>query len=316
MKVSLITTVKNEAQHADSLIRAIRRQTRQPDEWIVVDGGSSDGTAEKFKAIPLCTVLQYSCNRSRGRNLAIMQAKGEVIAVTDAGCLPGPTWLEQLASRVRKDERRIAAGQTVCRIERPFDAAQHALMDQFVSPAIRIRHPAASCRSLAFHRQAWLECPFPEWLDIGEDSWLLIRWRDKGWTMDFVPDGATEWIPQQSFVDFLRQYFRYIRGEGQAGIHGGRHLLRILFSLVLALLPIAAGFNTLSLLAACSVWLIYFLLSTLRLADAVRDRSFFFAVRAFCWMLPALPAMDAAKTAGFIVGSLERLLLPKYRFSG
>ena len=72
MKVSLITTVKNEAQHADSLIRAILQQTRQPDEWIVVDGGSVDDTAVKFRAIPLCTVLEHSCNRARGRNLAII----------------------------------------------------------------------------------------------------------------------------------------------------------------------------------------------------------------------------------------------------
>jgi glycosyltransferase involved in cell wall biosynthesis len=316
MKVSLITTVKNEARHADSLISAILAQTRQPDEWVVVDGGSIDDTAAKFKAIPLCTVLEYSCNRARGRNLAIMQAGGEVIAVTDAGCLPSPTWLEHLISRVRKKERRIAAGQTICRVRSPFDATQHALMDQFVTDRIRIRQPTASCRSLAFHREAWEECPFPEWLDTGEDSWLLIRWRDNGWTMDFVREGATEWIPQQSFGGFVRQYFRYIRGEGQAGIHSGRHLLRIVFYLGLVLLPLAAGLHASALLVSCAIWLTYFLVTTLRLSGVVRGRPPSFAIRALCWMLPALPAMDAAKTAGFIVGSLERLLAPKYRRNG
>ncbi|HBI15910.1 MAG TPA: hypothetical protein DDY20_10425 [Desulfobulbaceae bacterium] len=313
MKVSLITTVKNDAQHADLLISAILGQCRRPDEWIVVDGGSIDGTEAKFKAVPLCTVLAQPCNRARGRNLAISRASGEVIAVTDAGCLPSPVWLEGLVARVERQKRRIAAGQSNCRIRTSFDAAQHALMDQFVSDAIRLRRPTASCRSLAFPRAAWQECPFPEWLDTGEDSWLLLRWRDNGWTTEFVQEGATEWIPPQSFNGFIRQYFRYMRGEGRAGIHGGRHLLRILFYLGLVLLPMAGGFLFSSLAASCAIWLSYFLLNALRLAGAVRDRPFSFAVRAFCWLLPALPAMDAAKMAGFVIGSLERLLLSKYR---
>lgn len=315
MKVSLITTVKNEEQHADSLIHAILQQTRQPDEWIVVDGGSVDGTAAKFNAIPLCTVIKHSCNRAQGRNLAIMEACGDIIAVTDAGCLPNSTWLEQMVAQVGKTERRISAGQTICRIKNPFDAAQHALMDQFVNNAIKIRRPAASCRSLAFHRQAWEECHFPEWLDIGEDSWLLIRWQEKGWKTKLVPGGATEWIPHRTFLDFIMQYYRYIRGEGQAGIHRERHLLRILFYCVLILLPFVSGFNSFSLMVSGFTWTLYFLFSALRLSSVLRNRPFAFAARAFCWVLPALPAMDAAKTAGFLVGSMERLLLPKYRRS-
>lgn len=316
MKVSLITTVRNEAAQADALIGAILRQTRQPDEWIVVDGGSTDATAVQFRAIPLCTVLEEQCNRARGRNLAIGKARGGIIAVADAGCLPGPTWLEHMVARVDAKKRRIAAGQTICRVRRPFDATQHALMDQFVNDRLRIRRPAASCRSLAFPREAWLECPFPEWLDTGEDSWLLIRWRNNGWTTDFVREGATEWVPPQTFGGFVRQYFRYIRGEGQAGIHGGRHFLRIAFYLGLALPPLAGGLHSSALLVPGAVWLTYFLITALRLSGPVRDRSLSFAGRAFCWMLPALPAMDAAKTAGFVVGGLERLLVPKYRRDG
>lgn len=314
MKVSLITTVKNEAQYADALIRSILSQSRQPDEWIVVDGGSDDNTVEKFKAVPLCTVIEQPCNRARGRNLAIAKASGEIIAITDVGCLPGPNWLQDLVARVRRKERVIAAGQTICRVRCPFDAAQHALMDQFVNDGVNIRHPAASCRSLAFHRQAWQEYPFPEWLDTGEDSWLLIRWRENGWITDFSGAATMEWIPQQSFASFVRQYFRYIRGEGQAAIHSSRHLLRIGFYLGLLLLPfISGGKTTSAVLASCLIWLGYFLVTTMRLSAVVRNRPFSFAILAFLWMFPALPTMDAAKTAGFIVGSLERLILPKYR---
>ena len=58
MKVSLITTVRNEAATADRLIRSIRDQNRVPDEWLVVDGCSTDGTAEIFEGEPRCRVIR------------------------------------------------------------------------------------------------------------------------------------------------------------------------------------------------------------------------------------------------------------------
>jgi poly-beta-1,6-N-acetyl-D-glucosamine synthase len=42
----LITPVRNEALHIARTARAVAAQTRPPDAWIVVDDGSTDGTAE------------------------------------------------------------------------------------------------------------------------------------------------------------------------------------------------------------------------------------------------------------------------------
>ena len=316
MKISLVTTVRNAAGQADALIRCILDQTRPPDEWIVVDGGSDDGTSDLFRAVPFCTVLEQPCNRARGRNLAIARARGEIIAVTDAGCLPAPDWLEKLTAHLPPDRRRIAAGPTVCRIRRPFDAAQHVLMDQFAVKGLCFRRPAASCRSLAFPRRAWEECAFPEWLDIGEDSWLLLRWQHQGWCTELVPGAAMEWQPRPGPGGLVRQYFSYIRGEGRAGIHTGRHLLRVLFYLGLALLPLAGGGAAWSWTLALFLWLAYLLVTALRLPGVVRGRPLFFVLRTILWLPPALAAMDAAKTAGFIVGSLERILDPRLRRRG
>ena len=313
MKISLITTVKNEAQHANVLIQSILNQTQKPDEWIVVDGGSEDNTVAAFKDIPLCTIIEIPCNRARGRNIAIEQASGEIIAITDVGCVPGLSWLEKLSDEVSLQNKQIAAGQTICRINGTFDAAQHALMDQFVSKSLKIRRPAASCRSLAFHRQAWLEYPFPEWLENCEDSYLLIKWRKNGWTTKFVGDADIEWLPPQSFFLFVEQYFRYIRGEGQAAIHTNRHLLRLSFYLGLGILPVLTGGNIFAVIFSSLVWIAYFLATSMRLADMMENRSLLFKIKSFLWMLPALPSMDAAKTAGFLVGSLERMILSKFR---
>ena len=47
----LITPVRNEAVHIARTARAVAAQTRPPDAWIVVDDGSTDGTAELLHAL-------------------------------------------------------------------------------------------------------------------------------------------------------------------------------------------------------------------------------------------------------------------------
>ncbi|MFN2164740.1 MAG: glycosyltransferase family 2 protein, partial [Anaerolineae bacterium] len=44
MRISVICTVLNEAQAVSRLLDSLLAQTRPPDEVVIVDGGSSDGT--------------------------------------------------------------------------------------------------------------------------------------------------------------------------------------------------------------------------------------------------------------------------------
>ena len=46
MKVSVISTIFNEVESIDDLMASLMRQTRIPDEIVVADAGSSDGTRE------------------------------------------------------------------------------------------------------------------------------------------------------------------------------------------------------------------------------------------------------------------------------
>jgi len=94
MKVSLVTTVRNEAHGAAELVRSIGAQTRPPDQWLVVDGGSTDDTVEIFAAEPSCTVITEPGNIAHGRNVGIARAEWPVVAVIDAGCVaePAGTW--------------------------------------------------------------------------------------------------------------------------------------------------------------------------------------------------------------------------------
>ena len=49
MRTSLIIPTRNAASHLDRLLPALRLQTLQPDEMLVVDSASSDDTVARFR---------------------------------------------------------------------------------------------------------------------------------------------------------------------------------------------------------------------------------------------------------------------------
>jgi len=86
MRVSVVSTVLNEAGSLPRLLDSLAAQTQPPDEVVVCDGGSTDGTLPLLEAesrLSLRVVRRPGANISQGRNAAIEAATGEVIAVTD-----------------------------------------------------------------------------------------------------------------------------------------------------------------------------------------------------------------------------------------
>src|SRR5688572_10593857 len=97
MKVSLIATVKDAGPFVGEFLDSIEAQTRTPEEVVIVDGGSTDGTLEVIRERPWVTLLEEpGANIARGRNLAVAKANHDVIAVSDADCVVAPDWLERL----------------------------------------------------------------------------------------------------------------------------------------------------------------------------------------------------------------------------
>ncbi len=306
MKVSLITTVKNEAATADRLIRSIRGQNRVPDEWLVVDGCSTDGTAEIFEREPCCTVIREAGNIAQCRNLAIERAQGQMIAVIDGGCRAAPDWLDRLVQPIERGQADVAAGSTVPEIVRPFDAAQWVLLDQFQIAALGVRKPALSSRSVAFLRTAWERCRYPEWLDHSEDAWLFEQWRQLGLNILRVPEAVVEWTLRATVGQWCEQHFRYMRGQGQARLFGRRQLARVLFYGTIGALLLGGVRLPWSALVGVAVWGSYLGLSLVRFPAAVRGSWPLFKVATLAWVPVMLLTMDVAKLAGYLRGRLGR----------
>ena len=237
VKVSVIVTVLNEAQGLPALLDSLAAQTRPPDEVVVVDGGSRDGTlalirAERERArLALTLVERPGANISQGRNAAIAAAAGDIIAATDAGVRLAPTWLERLLAPFDAQEGQrpaVVAGFFLPDPHTPFELAMSAT----VLPELRDVSPERflpSSRSVAFSKRAAEAVGgYPEWLDYCEDLVFDFCLRDRFGPFAFAPEALVYFRPRGSLRAFFKQYYRYARGDGKADLWRLRHLIRYL----------------------------------------------------------------------------------------
>ena len=319
MKVSVIATVLNEKDAIEHLLTSLYGQTRRPDEVVIADGGSTDGTLSILEsrahspALPLRLLHTPGANISQGRNAAISAAAGSLIATTDAGVRLEDDWLEKLLAPFEDTTTgqavSVVAGWFVPDPQTVFETAMGAT----VLPQLRDVDPATflpSSRSVAFRKAAWeASGGYPEWLDYCEDLIFDLRLRDLYGPFAFAPGAVVHFRPRGTLKAFFKQYYRYARGDGKADLWRRRHAIRYLTYLVLGpLLVILALIHSpwwwLALLAGLAA---YTATPYRRLWPMLAPYGFFGRVKAVILVPIIRIAGDLAKMIGYPAGVAWRL---------
>ena len=315
--ISLIATVLNEGDNIHVLFDSIKRGTRPPDEIVIVDGGSQDDTLAIMRGyaneLPLRLFVEAGCNISRGRNRAIAEARGDIIAVTDAGVRLHEAWLEEI-TRPLLDVvgLNVVGGFFQADPQTAFEAALGATTLPLAGEVDSATFLPSS-RSLAFRKAAAEDIGgYPEWLDFCEDLVFDLRLRQQAGPFAFAPAALVYFRPRRSLRQFVRQYFLYARGDGKANLWLKRHLIRYLTYFVLAPAILVAG-----AIIDPALWLLYLVGGAVYLAQPFRrlpfvlrrapDRSW----RVWLCCIGLIPLIrfigDAAKMIGYPVGWRWRL---------
>jgi glycosyltransferase involved in cell wall biosynthesis len=241
VNVSVIVTVLNEQEAIERLLESLATQTRPPDEVVLADGGSTDGTLDLLagwaasERLPLHVLHQPGANISEGRNAAIAAATGDVIASTDAGVHLEEDWLEKIVAPFERD-----TGRTIPAVSGWFVPDPHTVFETAMGATVlpQVQEIKAdrflpSSRSVAFRKAAWeASGGYPEWLDYCEDLIFDIRLRRLYGSFAFAPEAVVHFRPRSSFRSFFRQYYQYARGDGKADLWRRRHAIRYLTYLI------------------------------------------------------------------------------------
>jgi Glycosyltransferases, probably involved in cell wall biogenesis len=228
--VSIICTVRDEADNVAALLDSMLAQTRAADEIVMNDCQSVDATPAIIAAYaaryPQIRLVRGGHNISSGRNNAIRHARGTIIASTDAGLTLDPHWLARIIAPIETGEADLVGGFFH---PTPRSLFALALGETNYRRSYEI-DPAAFLpfgKSMAFRKEVWeMVGGFPEWASHCEDLLFDLAVERAGFRRTFVPEAVVHFTPRSTLRAFLRQYYTYARGDGRAGLWTYRHLLR------------------------------------------------------------------------------------------
>jgi cellulose synthase/poly-beta-1,6-N-acetylglucosamine synthase-like glycosyltransferase len=314
-EISIAVTVRNEASSVEELLESLLAQTDPPSEIVVADGGSDDGTPDRIEEIahgakvPIRVIRGGALNIAGGRNLAISQAAGPIVAVTDAGTTPRSDWLAELTEPFRtSDDVAVSSGF--------FQPGGRTLFQRILARVITPQLPEIdppsflpSSRSIAFRKDWWNRAgKYPEWLDHCEDLVFDLELREAGARFAFAPGAVVNWDARPTLPAFARQYFLYGRGDGQAGLWPGRHAIRYgSYLLALALVVTAMLTSSLIPLAVIVLLAATYLSKFYRRVWRIRPGGGTLGMIAAWLLIPVIVVTgDVSKMAGYPVGRLRR----------
>lgn len=226
MKFTLVTTCYNEIDSVNNWKNDVSRQTRQPDEIVIVDACSTDGTLEVLKEWAKTDrrvkLIEKKSKPAAGRNLAIENAENQYIVSTDMGCRLDEKWFEKLSEPFEKNsEIDVAAGN--------YKVLENSLMspaawaDYYINDRYNIvleNNFLPSNRSVAYKKSVWIELgKYPEDLTFaGDDAVFGLQLYKAGYRFFYAKDAVCYWNRHTALKDFWKEQFRYGLANGEANI--------------------------------------------------------------------------------------------------
>ncbi|HMS60854.1 MAG TPA: glycosyltransferase [Solirubrobacteraceae bacterium] len=221
---AVVIPVKDGERWLAEVLDAVRRE--DPDELLVIDSGSSDGSAAIARAAG-ASVLEIPAaefGHGRTRNLALEHTSGDLIAFITQDATPVPGWLAAYVEALALDDRVAAAFGP--HLPRPDTSPMIAreLTEFFAAfspdggPAIQrglddgSAHPGfLSNANAAYRRTALQEIRFRD-VAYAEDQAFARDLFEAGWLKAYHPDAAVLHAHDYPWGDFMRRYFDEYRG--------------------------------------------------------------------------------------------------------
>jgi rhamnosyltransferase len=210
--VALIIRCFNEEEHIGRLLTGVARQTRRPDEVIVVDSGSTDATLAIAGAFDVTSISiapeDFSFGRALNRGIEAttghdicMFASAHVYPVYD-------TWVERLVAVFDREDVALAYGRQQTPPRGRYSESR--LLSQWfpATSTSRQSHPFCNNANAAIRRRVWADLPYDEDLTGLEDLDWAKRAMARGHAISYVAEAPVVHVHDEAISQIVNRYRR------------------------------------------------------------------------------------------------------------
>jgi GT2 family glycosyltransferase len=217
--ISVIVCTRNGKQRIGNCLRALDKCPGSGHEVLVVDDGSSDGTADFVTTgFPRVRLLGLAAGGlSAARNAGAAAARGEILAFTDDDCEPDFEWLDRLRRVLASGRFAAAGGPNLPPRPRTWreavvsaapGAPSHVLLDD--EEAEHLPGCNLAVTRSAFEAIGGFD---PVFHTAGDDVDFCWRLQDAGFRLGFAVAAFVWHWRRPSLGAFMRQQVGYGRAE-------------------------------------------------------------------------------------------------------
>lgn len=218
-KISVVVPVYNMAESLPRCLAALLGQDYPNERYevIVVDNGSTDRTPQVVGQFPVIRLTEQKRGAPAARNRGILAAAGEIIAFTDADCVPARGWLRNIEAGFSRDDVQVVAGMLIPRDPLSSPISRYSAFAGQYDSNVSLRHPRfpyAATANVAVRRSVFSAVGiFDETFLTFDSADLFFRIKQAGLLKFAIePRAAVFYETRKDIRGFAVQNFRYGRG--------------------------------------------------------------------------------------------------------
>jgi len=220
VRVSVVIPVYNDAGPLETCLSALREQSYAQDRYevVVVDNGSEENIEAVVTPYDRARIVREDRPGSyAARNKGVREAEGEIIAFTDADCVPAPSWLEQGIRRLTGDGGcDLVGGRIEFCFQTPgrptpaelFDSTHYLDQETYV----RKENFAATANAFTWKRLFDEVGPFDDTLRSGGDTEWGRRVKNGGATICYAEEARVRHPARRTYAALRRKKLRVVEG--------------------------------------------------------------------------------------------------------